>query len=106
MGVTTVVRGLDWKLEGKEVEGKIMVKIKKKGENYHDRHAVLYLGFILTVLVGRHKASVHQVIIALLSPKASNRSVGLILSDGRRAGWYLVGAMPSVGPRSIGLICH
>ena len=27
-----------------------MVKTKKKGENYHDRHAVLYLGFTLTVL--------------------------------------------------------
>jgi len=48
-----VVRGLDWELEGKGTKGKVKVKMKKKGENYHDRHAVLYLGFTLTVLVGR-----------------------------------------------------
>ena len=28
----------------------VKVKTKKGGENYHDRHAVLYLGFTLTVL--------------------------------------------------------
>ena len=28
----------------------VKVKTKKEGENYHDRHAVLYLGFTLTVL--------------------------------------------------------
>jgi len=47
-----VVRGLDWELEEKGMEGKVMVWMKKKDENYHDRHAVLYLGFTLTGLVG------------------------------------------------------
>ena len=47
-----MVRDLDWELEGKGTKGKVKVKMKKKGENYHDRHAVLYLGFTLTVLVG------------------------------------------------------
>jgi len=28
----------------------VMVKTKKERGNYHDRHAVLYLGFTLTVL--------------------------------------------------------
>ena len=31
----------------------VKVKTRKEGENYHDRHAVLYLGFTLTVL-GQH----------------------------------------------------
>ena len=31
-------------------EVKVTVKTKKEGENYHDHHAVLYLGFTLTVL--------------------------------------------------------
>ena len=46
-----VVRGLEWELEGKwGGNNGDKVKTKKKGENYHDRHAVLYLGFTLTVL--------------------------------------------------------
>jgi len=49
-----VVRGLEWELEGKwGGNNGDKVKTKKEGENYHDRHAVLYLGFTLTVL-GRH----------------------------------------------------
>ena len=47
-----MVRGLDWELEGKRSgwggDG------KDEGENYHDRHAVLYLGFTLTIM-GLHR---------------------------------------------------
>ena len=50
MGVATVVRGLEWELEGDKAGTMVKVKTRKDGENYHDRHAVLYLGFTLTVL--------------------------------------------------------
>jgi len=51
VGVATVVRGLEWELEGKwGGNNGDKVKTKKEGENCHDRHAVLYLGFTLTVL--------------------------------------------------------
>ena len=45
-----VVRGLEWELEGDKAGTMVKVKTRKEGENYHDRHAVLYLGFTLTVL--------------------------------------------------------
>ena len=46
-----VVRGLEWELERKwGGNNGDKVKTKKEGENYRDRHAVLYLGFTLTVL--------------------------------------------------------
>ena len=46
-----MVRGLEWELEGKWGDNNgDKVKTKKEGENCHDRHAVLYLGFTLTVL--------------------------------------------------------
>ena len=67
-----MVRGLDWELEGKGTEGKVMVKMKKKGENYHDRNAVLYLGFTLTVLVGRQSA--YQTSAPFTLEKATVRS--------------------------------
>jgi len=35
--------------------------MEKKGENYHDRHAVLYLGFTLTVLVGRQVPHLKEI---------------------------------------------
>jgi len=43
-----VVRGLDWELEGKR--GGWGGDGEDEGENYHDRHAVLYLGFTLTII--------------------------------------------------------
>ena len=56
-----VVRGLEWELEGKwGGNNGDKVKTKKEGENYHDRHAVLYLGFTLTVL-GRQRSRRHSV---------------------------------------------
>jgi len=51
-----------------------MVKTKKKGDNYHDRHAVLYLGFTLTVL-GRHRQTV------LNRPGAGRRASFLLFTS-------------------------
>jgi len=48
-----VVRGLEWELEGKKGGNNGEGEDEEGGENYHDRHAVLYLGFTLIVLVGR-----------------------------------------------------
>jgi len=53
VGTGVVVRGLEWELEGDKAGTMVKVKTRKEGENYHDRHAVLYLGFTLTVL-GQH----------------------------------------------------
>jgi len=52
----------------------VMVKTKKEGENYHDRHAVLYLGFTLTVL-GRQVLHLKEIKHIKKKMKMSKRCV-------------------------------